>query len=238
MDVDTKMMGDQVRFQTTRWNLVKAARDMEALNSLISIYWKPLYFFVRRQGLDNETSKDIVQGFLTRLLERQSLLKADPARGRFRTFLLAALTNFIKDWQKTGERKKRSGGNQILALDFAKGEREYARHVGSGETPESALNRAWARSLWERSLNEVQAEPAELKAFKLYCEERDYRDIARATGMSESAVNSALRRVKARLKNIVIDHIRETVSSEEELRAELAEFKMLLSWRDMSRRPA
>ena len=238
MDPDTRIMGNQVRFQTTRWNLVRSARDRSSLNDLIKIYWKPLYFFVRQRGFDNETAKDIVQGFLARLIERQSILKADPSRGRFRTFLLTALSNFIKDWSRTNVRKRSGGGQPMLSLDFSRGESDYAANVSQSETPEIALNRAWARSLWELSLKELRSERPQLEAFKLYLADKDYRTIAGATGMTETAVNSAIRRLKNQLKNIVTAHIRETVSSEEELKAELAEFKSLLSWRARARRPA
>lgn len=222
-------MGEQVTFQTTRWSLVRAARDLAALDALISIYWKPLYFFVRQHGHDNETAKDVVQEFLTTLLERHALLKADPARGRFRTFLLVSLSNFLKDRAKSAGRLKRGAGKSILSLDFTQGETDYGLQAAKGEAPEALLNRAWARSLWERSLAELSAEPAHLEAFKLYLADADYKTIAEKTGLSETAASMAVHRLKARIREIVIGHIRETVSSEEELRAELAEFKALLS---------
>lgn len=231
MDPDTTAMGAQVAFQTTRWSLVRAARDLAALDTLISIYWKPLYFFVRQHGFDNETSKDIVQDFLTTLLERSSLRKADPARGRFRTFLLVSLSNFLKDRVKSAGRLKRGAGRTLISLDFSQGESEFGLQAARGEAPEALLNRAWARSLWERSLAELDAEPAHLDAFKLYLADVDYKTIAEKTGLSETAASMAVHRLKGRLRDVVIGHIRETVSSEEELKAELAEFKALLSGR-------
>lgn len=238
MDSDTKLMGPQSRFQTTRWNLVRSARDRASLDELIRIYWKPLYFFVRQHGHDNETSKDIVQGFLAQLMERQALLRADPSRGRFRTFLLAALRNYLKDWSKAGARRKRGGGRPVFSLDFTRGESDYLLHGGTDETPERLLNRAWAVSLWDRSLTELRAAPMQVQAFKLYLEEKDYRTIAAATGLTEPEVAATLRRLKLDLKNIIIGHIRETVTTADELDAELAEFKSLLSWKPRARRPA
>src|SRR5258708_14062886 len=84
---DTEMMGGRNTFQTTSWSLVRSIHDVKALDTLISIYWKPLYFFVRQKGNDNETAKDIVQDFLTSLLSNQTLQKADATRGASPTFL-------------------------------------------------------------------------------------------------------------------------------------------------------
>jgi len=228
LDNDTQMMGDQFRFQTTQWNLVQASRDLKSLNDLIAIYWKPLYFFVRQHGYGNETAKDVVQEFLTTLLERDALSKANPARGRFRTFLLVSLSHFLQDWAKAGSRQKRGAGRKLLSLDFDRGEREFSVQVPQDEPPEKALNRAWARSLWERSLTELEAEPAHLEAFRLYLEDQSYNVICGRTGLSEAAAKTAIHRLKAQIRDIVVGHIRQTVSSEADLQAELAEFLALM----------
>jgi RNA polymerase sigma factor (sigma-70 family) len=225
---DTQMMGDQVRFPTTRWNLVQSSMNMKALNSLVTIYWKPLYFFVRQHGYSNETSKDIIQEFLKTLLERGSLKRADPARGRFRTFLLAALSNFLKDCSKAESRLKRGGDQPIFSLDFVKGESEFAFEVAQGESPETVLNRAWARSLWSHSIDELKGDPAHLEAFRLYLADAEYGAIAASTGLSESAAKTAVHRLKGQLRTIVTGHIRDTAANEDDLEAELAEFLDLL----------
>ncbi|MBV8881815.1 MAG: sigma-70 family RNA polymerase sigma factor [Planctomycetaceae bacterium] len=229
MDSDTTRLGEAARFQTTRWNLVQASNDLKSLDALISIYWKPLYFFVRRRGVDNETAKDIVQEFLAQLLEKHSFSKADPARGRFRTFLLASLQNFMKDRVKAASRAKRGGGKMFLSLDFERGESDYKTQVAEGEAPEAAMNRAWAKSLWDRSLAELVADADHLLAFQLYLSNTDAKTIAARTGLSEAAVHSAVHRLKGQFRDIILSYIRETVSSEDELKAELAEFKSLLS---------
>ncbi len=227
-DHDTQMMGAQVRFQTTQWTLVRASEDLKALDDLISIYWKPLYFYVRQRGYGNEAAKDIVQEFLTGLLERGAIGRADPSRGRFRTFLLTSLSRFLQDWAKAAGRQKRGAGQTILSLDFAAGEREYALQVAAGEPPERVLHRAWARSLWERSLAQLRADPAHLEAFRLYLADADYKTICARTGLSEAAAKTAVHRLKAQLKEIVLGHIRRTVAGEEEVKAELAEFLALM----------
>lgn len=228
MDPDTNAMGDQVRFQTTRWNLVQSAGNIDALDALIRIYWKPLYFYIRQHGYDNETSKDMVQAFLSMLLERGGFSRADPQRGKFRTFLLFALSNFMKDWKKAAHTLKRGSGNPTFPLDLERGESEYALMAARGLSPDVVLNRAWAKSLWQQSLSELEGQPEHLEAFRLYLDDRGLAEIAQKTGLSESAAQSAVHRLKGRIREIVVGHIRETVSTEADLQAEVAEFTALL----------
>jgi RNA polymerase sigma-70 factor (ECF subfamily) len=229
MKNDTRILGPNHEFDTTSWSLIRAVGEVHAFDTFVRIYWKPLYFFVRQHGADNETAKDIVQEFLTTVLERGSLTKADPARGRFRTFLLAALTNFMKDRQKAASRQKRGGDQTILSLDFADGEREYALEVASGEPPEKVLHRTWARTLWKQALAELKGEPSHLEAFKLYMADVGYEEIGRRTGLTPAAAKMAVHRMKGQLKDIVQHYILQTVQDEDELQAEIAEFMGLLS---------
>jgi RNA polymerase sigma-70 factor (ECF subfamily) len=225
---DTQMMGSEIHFPTTSWTLVRSSANLKALDSLITIYWKPLYFFVRQQGHSNETAKDIVQEFLKTLMERDAIKRADPARGRFRTFLLASLSNFLKDWAKSESRLKRGGDQTIFSLDFASGESEFVREVARGESPETLLNRAWAYSLWRHALDELKGDPAHLEAFRMYLADSDYAAICRKTGLTEAAAKTAVHRLKGQLRDIVTGHLRETVANEEDLEVELAEFLALL----------
>ncbi len=226
---ETKIGGDVRGFQTTKWNLVLAAHDAAAMEALIRIYWKPLYFFVRREGYDCETAKDIVQEFLAGLLERGAIFQADPARGRFRAFLRASMSNFLKDRSKAASREKREGGRRTLSLDFARGEAEYEKlQPSAGETPEQMLSRAWARSLWEDSLAELSGERPHLEAFRLYLKNEDYAGIARKTGLSESAAKVAVHRLKGKLRELIVARIRETVTTPKDLKEEIAEFRELL----------
>jgi RNA polymerase sigma-70 factor (ECF subfamily) len=229
MKNDTKILGPNHEFDTTSWSLIRAVGDVQAFDTFVRIYWKPLYFFVRQHGQDNESAKDIVQDFLTSVLERGTLSKADPTRGRFRTFLLASLTNYMKDRAKAAARQKRGGDQTILSLDFATGEREYTLEVASGENPETVLHRTWARTLWKQALSELKAEPAHLEAFHLYLQDADYEAIARKTGLTPAAAKMAVHRLKGQLRDAVQHYILQTVNDEDELKAEMAEFMQLLS---------
>jgi RNA polymerase sigma factor (sigma-70 family) len=225
---DTEILGDQVRFQKTSWTLVRAAKEPQGMDQLIRVYWKPLYYFIRQKGFDNETAKDIVQGFLADALERGTMFKADPSRGKFRTFLLAALTNFIKDWHKAASRLKRGGGQATLSLDFDGGERQYAIDVASGETPEAALNRAWAQSTLEACISELRGNPLHLQAFRLMMEGASYSEIGKRTGLGESAAKAAVFRLRQQLKDGVLRRVARPGQETDDPERMMADFAALL----------
>jgi RNA polymerase sigma factor (sigma-70 family) len=226
---DTDILGHRISFQKTSWELVRAARTSEALDGLIRVYWKPLYFFVRRKGYDNETAKDLVQDFLTAALENDMLSKADPSRGRFRTFLLTALTNFIKDWNRSSARLKRGGGQDLRSLDFAGGEREYSRVMASEETPEAVFHRAWAQGLLAQCIASLKGKPSHLRAFELLMRGGGYPEICRETGLNESAAKTAVHRLRQQLRDVLTGTISKSLGEDEEIDVALAEFASLLA---------
>jgi len=229
MSQDTEMLGPNNRFQSTIWGLVHAAGDLKAQDALIRIYWKPLYFFVRQHGYENETAKDIVQEFLTGLLERQSLLKADPGRGRFRNFLLAALRNFLVDWNRTAQRQKRGGNQAIQSLDFREGERDYALQAAGGDSPDRMIDRAWARTLFEQCLADLEGSRAHLEALRLRLRGEDYRVISERTGLSEAASQNAVHRLSRRFGEILRQRLRPFCATQSEFEQELSEFMSLIA---------
>ena len=230
MPGETEILGNNRQFPPTEWDLLQVAPNLQSLDILARRYWKPLYFYVRRHRFDVETSKDIVQGFLASVLSRQTFWKADPKLGKFRTFVLSALSNYIKDWSRSSSRLKRGGGQRGLSLDFGSVEAEYSPQIAShDDTPENVLNRAWARSLLEQSLADLKGSPAHLEAFRLYLDGESYESIGAKSGLSETAAKVAVHRLRAKLRKIVIDRIAETVDNAEDLNAELSEFVDLLS---------
>src|SRR6185436_7153471 len=119
---------DPVVFATTHWSVVLAAGHgsgtgaQAALEKLCRAYWFPLYVFARRQGNSPEDAQDLTQDFFCRLLEKNYLAKADPDRGKFRTFLLRSLKHFlVNEWKRAG-RLKRGGGVEFLSIDTKEAE--------------------------------------------------------------------------------------------------------------------
>jgi RNA polymerase sigma-70 factor (ECF subfamily) len=198
------------------------------MDELIRIYWKPLYFFVRQKGFDNETAKDIVQEFLADVLERGTITKADPERGRFRTFLLTAISNFVKDRHKASHRLKRGGGQSLLSLDFDDGERQFAMEVAGGETPETVLNRAWARGMLDQCISELTGNESHLLAFEMLMQGADYAEIVKETGLSLSAAKTGVLRLRRQLKELLLNRMAESGETPDDAELAMADLAALL----------
>lgn len=230
MGTDTEILGRSKHFVKTSWFLVRSASTGEGWDPLIRLYWKPLYFYVRRKGLDNEAAKDVVQDFIASLIERRSIEKADPARGRFRTFLLAALDNFLLDRRRREGRRKRGGGAPVLSLDFAGGEREYGGfEVEGGETPEKLACRVWAHGLLDEVLLALEGDPAHVAALRLRLKGADYRQICEHTKLSDSAAHLAVHRLSRSFGELLGSRLRELCADPADFEAELGEFMALIS---------
>jgi len=226
---DTDILGDQIAFQSTSWDLVRSAPKVEALDALIRIYWKPLYFYVRQRGFANEEAKDIVQEFLALALQHGMIPRADPLRGRFRTFLLASLNNFLKDRHRFWGRQKRGSGHAPMSLDLDLGEPRFARSVNVGEPPETIVDRAWAKGLLGQCISELVGKPSHLQAFELQMQGLDYLSIGKATGLTETAAKTAVHRLRVRLRGIIRSHLNLEDATDEEVGREVAEFASLLA---------
>src|SRR5579883_2811535 len=136
-------------FSTTHWSVVLAAGDGDAARSTMALeklcrqYWHPIYAFVRRRGADRHEAEDLTQAFFEHLLNKESLKKVDPQKGKFRTFLLAALTNFLaNEWDKR-RTLKRGGQFQIMSLHEV-AEEMYGAGFAESATPEKLFDRRWA----------------------------------------------------------------------------------------------
>lgn len=151
-------------FATTHWSVVVAAGDSTsercraALAELCQAYWYPLYVFLRRKGLSAEEAQDLTQAFLADFLARNQLSRADRALGRFRSFLVASLENFLHNEWRRRSALKRGGGKLPISLDAAGAEARFDLDAAEGETPSVAYDRQWARALLERVLRTLQAE--------------------------------------------------------------------------------
>jgi RNA polymerase sigma-70 factor (ECF subfamily) len=151
-------------FVTTHWSVVLTAgrtdsnRAQDALASLCQTYWLPLYAYVRRAGYLREEAEDLTQEFFARLLAQNTVAKADPERGRFRSFLLASLKNFLNhEWDKA-RAQKRGGRVQLLPLEFDTAETRILQPVASGDTPDRAYDRQWALTLLDVVLGKLRRE--------------------------------------------------------------------------------
>ena len=224
-------------FTTTHWSVVLAAGQPEspeaarALETLCRTYWYPLYAYVRRRGAGPEDAQDLSQEFFARLLVKDYLARANPRKGKFRSFLLAGLKNFLCDeWDKAG-RLKRGGGQKVISLDQLAAEDRYRWEPADDMTPERLFERSWAATLLEGAARRLREEYVaagkaglyeQLTEFRLDAPEpRAYAEAAAQLGLSESAVKSAIRRLRQRHHQLVRDEIAQTVSDPAEVDDEI-----------------
>jgi len=231
-------------FRTTRWSLVARAGTpdgpgaAEALEELCGTYWHPVYGFVRRAGRTAEEAEDLVQGFFAKLLEGNYLAQADRERGKFRTFLLAAVKNFLANEYDRAAAQKRGGGMVLVPLDGEDPERRFAREPSTGSTPEAEFERRWAETILENALQRVREEFDgggkvrrfdHLKPFLLRQKEASYREACEKLGLTESAVKSAIYRMRQRFQAVFREEIGRTVAGAEEIDAEIRHLLEVLS---------
>ena len=226
-------------FATTHWSVVLAAGDRdspqadEALAQLCRIYWYPLYAFVRRRGHEAQEAQDLTQEFFARLLEKDFLRAVDPSKGKFRSFLLAALEHFLaKEWRRT-QAQKRGGGAIFISLNDETAEQQYQQVMSSDLPPDKVFKQQWAVTVLEQVVARLREEFVaagkgplfeELKIF-LTGEKRasGYAELAARLETTEAALKMAVSRMRQRYGEILRAEIAHTVSTpqavEEELRA-------------------
>ena len=225
------------QFATTRWSMVVEAgrrsspKAAEALATLCGIYWFPLYAYVRRQGYSADDAQDLTQAFYVHLLDKQTLQVADRERGRFRSFLLTSLKNFLaKQWRRDAAHK-RGGGRSVISLDFDDGESRYGLEPSHDATPEKIFERHWALTLLEQSLTKLRAEfdaSGKIEVFeglKTFLGGQKstvpYRELGNQLKMSEGAIKVAIHRMRRRYRALLREEIQQTIGAAEDVDEEL-----------------
>lgn len=201
-----------------------------ALATLYEAYWYPLYAFLRARGHGAEEAQDLVQAFFVHLLEKKALSEAQPARGRFRSFLLASLKNFTTNEHNRRTAMKRGGGAPMLSLDVEGAEGRFQLDPATDETPDTLFDRQWALTLLDRVLTRLGHEAMRRKTLhferlKVYLTgddpEHTYAETAAALGLTEGAVKVAVHRLRRRFRECLRQEIAHTVSSAEEIEDEI-----------------
>jgi RNA polymerase sigma-70 factor (ECF subfamily) len=222
-------------FPTTRWTLVIAAGDPQrkearsALSSLCEQYWYPLYAYLRRRGYPAEQAQDLTQEFFVRVLEGRYLDRADPVKGRFRSFILTSLKFFVAD-EEDRQRARKRGGGMLVPLEFSSGEERYQREPVHDETPERIFERRWALSLLDLVIQKLRDEFVhhgrpdrfeQLKMFLLGQSDAPYAALAREMNTSEGALKVAIHRLRKRYRELFRQQIADTVADPAEVESEL-----------------
>ena len=231
-------------FATTHWSVVLAAGRSDraaaaaALERLCQEYWFPVYSFVRRRGHDAHQAEDLTQGFFARLLEKNWLEAADPNRGRFRTFLLTAVTRFLANEHDRDQALKRGGGQRVLSCDAQDAEGRYQLEPATTATPERLFEQQWAHQILAVVLDKLRDEFdgggragrfETLKGFLIGdSEPLSYADAAAKLALSESAVKSGIYRLRQRFGELLREEIAQTVETENEVDAEISHLMNVL----------
>lgn len=214
---------------------MRAARDdsitRSALEMLCRRYWFPLYAFARRRVSAVHEAQDLTQEFFVRLLEKNSLAAASPERGRFRSFLLTSLKNFLSNEWDRANSQKRGGGRERLSLDWEFGESRLSFEPEHTDTPEREFERQWALTLLDNVLRRLQIEFSttdKTRQYELLKETLtggraaiDYAAAATELSMSEEAVRQAASRLRKRYRTLLYEEVAATVEKESDVEDEI-----------------
>jgi RNA polymerase sigma factor (sigma-70 family) len=225
-------------FSTTHWSVVIRAGGEaspeadQALEALCRSYWRPLYEYICRKGYSGHDAEDLVQAFFEQRFLKQNYLRiADPNRGRFRTFLLTSLQNFLKnEWVKANS-LKRGNGQTPLALNEELDEVGPSSPPAANESPELCYDRAWAAAVLDRALAALRRQKElagkldsfdRLKVF-VWGEQSglSYAAMAAQLGMTEGALKVEVHRLRHDFGELLRAEIGQTVSTPAEVDEEL-----------------
>jgi RNA polymerase sigma-70 factor (ECF subfamily) len=231
-------------FTTTHWSVVLRAREKTpqaeaALEALCRTYWSPLYTYIRRRGHDVHHAQDLTQGFITHLLAKNFLEEVSRDKGKFRSFLLASLHNFLINEHERASAQKRGRGVSFVPLDANDPEEWLRAEPATTETAEDVFDRRWALTLLEQAFARVRGEfesagkLAQFECLKTYLEgdvsRGDYNVAARELQMSAGAVAVAVHRLRQRYREVLRREIAETVGTPEQVEDELRDLQAILS---------
>lgn len=223
-------------FGSTRWSLILAAAGEgtlahAALESLCQTYWLPIYGYIRSRTECPEEAHDLTQGFFVDLLERESLSAADRNRGRFRSFLLTAVKNYLINQYTREAAQKRGGGRTFHSLDWDVAESRLSTTRSSTRTPEQEFERQWALAILDHVIVRIAEEQkasgrerefAALRPF-LTGQQADVSQIVVAQSLKTTpdAIRAAVYRLRKRYRELLRDEVAQTVESAEEVDEEL-----------------
>lgn len=226
------------RFATTRWSMVidaagDGARARSALAALCETYRPPVLAYLRAHVRRGEEAEDLAQEFFAFLLQRRLAARADRERGRFRSFLLTSLKNFLANERERASALRRGGGAQMVTS----GGVELVADSGPG--PEEAFDREWARTVLREALRRlereaVSADRAELfTALRPYLVEtpdtEDYEQVARTQGLRRNTIAVAVHRMRTRLRELVREVLADTAQDAAEVDEEVRLMREVLA---------
>lgn len=235
-DAQGSESGRSPAFRKTQWSLVRRATGLdspesrEALEALCRAYWFPIYAFIRRHGNSPHDAEDLTQEFFARLLAGNSMARANPALGKFRTFLLGALNHFLTDAQRKADAAKRGGNVEIISFEQTRAEERYQLDPVDDRTPDRVFEQQWSVVLLDKAANRLQEEfqtagkAREFEVLKRFLtsegDEYSYANAGAELHRSPKTVAVAVHRVRRRFRYLVRSAIADTVSTPAEVEEE------------------
>jgi len=225
------------RFATTHWSVVLKARSSDdgesrdALAVLCQAYWSPVFLYIKQRGHDAEAARDLTQGFFAALLEKKGIAEARQERGRFRTFLLTAVKNFLANEHDFRTAQKRGGGQAPISIEADEWNAtmaivEPATHL----TPEVLYEKRWTLALLDGALRELEKDAErsggvdkfrKLSGYLGNDEHPPYRALALDLDMTETGVRVALHRLRQRYGAKVREQVAQTLDDPAKIEDEL-----------------
>lgn len=206
-------------------------------------YWHPLYSFARRQGLSREDAEDATQDFLGGVLCGKLLQSADPAKGKFRTYLLVAWKRFLIDDFRKRQTQRRGGDVQLVSLDFVRGEARWKELESREEDPDKLYMVSWANSLIETVQDRLRSSYARRDRIRLLefllpritdnLGKAQYDQLATELNLSPSALKVAMHRLRQRFGETLREVVRETVDETADIDAEIAELTSVIAAKEL-----
>jgi RNA polymerase sigma factor (sigma-70 family) len=231
--------GDPAQFRTTRWSAILIAAESRmpgsqaALAELCQAYWYPLYAFARRRGHTPHDAQDLTQGFFLHLLEHRALKRADPLKGKFRSFLLASFRNFLADEADRARSLKRGGKHEFVFLDAEDAENRYRMEPADHLTAEKIFDARWAMTLLAQAVERLREQCAacgETLRFEVLVAfvgaaagkaPPSYEEVAKSLGTTVGAAKTSIHRFRKQYAALLREEIGRTVSDPAEIDEEI-----------------
>jgi RNA polymerase sigma factor (sigma-70 family) len=211
----------------------QAPGSKAALAELCRLYWYPLYAYVRRRGHTPEETQDLTQGFFLHLLEHKTLGRADPLKGKFRSFLLGSLQNYLSSEAERARCLKRGGGVEFISLDLQDAEDLYRLEPADHLTAETIFDARWATALLDEAMTRLGSEYAEqgkaatLQALKPFLDPTNvqvlpsYEQLANQLQVTLGAVKTLIHRLRKQYTTLLREEVARTVCDPVEVDEEI-----------------
>lgn len=225
-------------FTTTHWSVVLAAQQASAperniaLERLCLTYWRPLYAYVRRRGYAIHDAQDLTQEFFARFLAKDFIGAVDRSKGRFRSFLLAAMEHFLASEWRRENAQKRGGGCTFVSFDVPADDSKFLQLPADNLTPEQTFDKHWAITVESLAMQRLKdwyygqgkQEFFEIARVFLTTQKKSdlYPELAAQFGMKQKGFEVAIGRLRRRWGKMLREEVAKTVpldEVEEELQA-------------------